>query len=37
LKIALEGNLPELKEEIPEALAPVLPGAIDVTQPTAHQ
>src|ERR1700726_1328453 len=34
LKIALEGNLPELKEETPEALAGVLPvPGIDLPQP----
>jgi ATP-dependent Lon protease len=40
LKLALEGNLPELHEETPEALAPVpvlpVPG-IDLPQPVAHQ
>jgi ATP-dependent Lon protease len=39
LKLALEGNLPELREETPEALAAsVLPVAgIDIPQPVAHQ
>ena len=39
LKLALEGNLPELHEELPEALATtVLPvGGIDLPQPVAHQ
>jgi ATP-dependent Lon protease len=39
LKLALEGNLPELHEETPEALtATVLPVAgIDLPQPIAHQ
>jgi ATP-dependent Lon protease len=37
LQIALEGKLPELKEETPEALTPVLPGNIDLPQPVAHQ
>ncbi len=37
LQIALEGQLPELKEEAPEALAGVLPAALDVTHPVAHQ
>jgi ATP-dependent Lon protease len=38
LKLALEGNLPELHEETPEALAPVLPvPGIDLPQPIAHQ
>jgi ATP-dependent Lon protease len=37
LKIALEGNLPELKEETPEALTRVLPAPLDVPQPIAHQ
>jgi len=37
LQIALEGKLPELKEETPEALAPVLSGSIDLPQPTPHQ
>src|SRR5580658_2177413 len=35
LKIALESKLPELAEETPEALAPVLP--ISTPQPSAHQ
>src|ERR1700723_3889426 len=38
LKLALEGNLPELREETPEALANVIPGsAIEMPQPVAHQ
>jgi ATP-dependent Lon protease len=37
LQIALEGALPELKEETPEALAGVIPVPLDVTQPIAHQ
>jgi len=37
LQIALEGKLPELKEEAPEALAPVLSSNIDLPQPAAHQ
>jgi len=38
LKLALEGNLPELHEETPAALAPVLPvPGIDLPQPVAHQ
>ncbi len=39
LKLALEGNLPELREETPEVLAgSVLPVAgIDIPQPIAHQ
>ncbi len=37
LQIALEGALPELKEETPEALAGVMPVPLDVTQPIAHQ
>jgi ATP-dependent Lon protease len=37
LKIALEGKLPELKEEAPEALAPVLPGSIDLPTASQHQ
>jgi ATP-dependent Lon protease len=38
LKIALEGKLPELKEETPEALAAtVLPVGIDIPQPVSHQ
>src|SRR5271163_2386629 len=37
LKLALEGNLPELQEETPEALASVIPSAgIDLPQPIAH-
>ncbi len=38
LKLALEGSLPELHEETPEALTPVLPvPGIDLPQPVAHQ
>jgi ATP-dependent Lon protease len=37
LQIALEGKLPELKEETPEALSGVMPMPIDVTQPVARQ
>src|SRR5271163_50840 len=38
LKLALEGSLPDLHEETPEALAAVLPVAgIDLPQPVAHQ
>jgi ATP-dependent Lon protease len=38
LKLALEGNLPELHEETPEALAPVLPvPGMELPQPVAHQ
>jgi ATP-dependent Lon protease len=37
LQIALEGALPELKEETPEALTGVIPVPLDVTQPIAHQ
>jgi len=38
LKLALEGNLPELREETPEALTPVLPPAgIEIPQPISHQ
>jgi ATP-dependent Lon protease len=38
LKLALEGSLPELHEETPEALAPVLPvPGINLPQPVAHQ
>jgi hypothetical protein len=38
LKLALEGSLPELQEETPEALAQVPPGAIEVPQTMpAHQ
>jgi ATP-dependent Lon protease len=37
LQIALEGKLPELTEETPEALSGVMPMPIDVTQPVAHQ
>jgi ATP-dependent Lon protease len=39
LKLALEGNLPELQEEMPEALAAdVLPvPPIDLPQPVSHQ
>jgi ATP-dependent Lon protease len=37
LQIALEGALPELKEEAPEALGGVIPLPIEVTQPVARQ
>jgi len=38
LKLALEGNLPELQEETPEALVNVMPAAgIEIPQPVAHQ
>ncbi len=38
LQIALEGKLPELKEETPEGLAAsVIPAEIDIPQPRAHQ
>jgi ATP-dependent Lon protease len=37
LQIALEGKLPELKEDAPEALTTVLPGNIDLPQPVARQ
>ncbi len=38
LKLALEGNLPELHEETPDALATVLPvPGIDLPQPLSHQ
>jgi ATP-dependent Lon protease len=37
LQIALEGALPELKEEAPEALGGVMPMPIEVTQPVARQ
>ena len=38
LQIALEGKLPELKEEKPEALAPVLQGNLEIPQqPVARQ
>ena len=37
LKIALEGKLPELKEEVPEALAGVLPDPLDGSLPVSHQ
>src|ERR1700733_10511757 len=38
LNLALEGNLPELREETPEGLAAVMPVAgIDLPQPIAHQ
>jgi ATP-dependent Lon protease len=36
LKLALEGNLPELQEETPEALATVIPP-VGSPQPIAHQ
>ena len=37
LKIALEGNLPELKEETPEALGTVIPAPLDGPQPVSRQ
>ena len=37
LQIALEGKLPELKEETPEALSPVLPGSLDLPTASQHQ
>ena len=37
LKIALEGNLPELKEEIPDALAVPPPPSLGTTLPVSHQ
>ncbi|HEY6374328.1 MAG TPA: S16 family serine protease, partial [Edaphobacter sp.] len=38
LQIALEGKLPELKEETPEGLAAsVIPAELDIPQPRAHQ
>ncbi len=37
LKIALEGNLPELQEETPEALTSIIPVPLDGSQPIAHQ
>jgi ATP-dependent Lon protease len=37
LQIALEGALPELKEETPEALAGVIPVPLDAPQPISHQ
>jgi ATP-dependent Lon protease len=37
LQIALEGKLPELKEEAPEGLAPVIQSNIDIAQPKPHQ
>jgi ATP-dependent Lon protease len=37
LQIALEEKLPELQEETPTGLNPVLPPTIDTPQPTAHQ
>jgi len=37
LQIALEEKLPELQEETPSGLSPVLPPSIDAPQPTAHQ
>jgi ATP-dependent Lon protease len=38
LQIALEGKLPDLKEEQPEALGSVLPGSIELPQqPVARQ
>src|SRR6202012_3146477 len=38
LQIALEGKLPELAEETPEALAGVMPApALDLPHPVSHQ
>jgi ATP-dependent Lon protease len=37
LKIALEGKLPDLQEEVPEALAGVLPDPLDGSLPVSHQ
>jgi len=37
LQIALEGKLPELKDESPEGLTPVLPATLDIPQPVARQ
>jgi hypothetical protein len=38
LKLALEGNLPELHEETPEALTgTVLPPVAGIDLPVAHQ
>ena len=37
LQVALEGPLPELKEETPEALAKVIPPPIELTPLPAHQ
>ncbi len=37
LQIALEGKLPELKEEKPEALATVIQGNMEIQQPVARQ
>jgi ATP-dependent Lon protease len=37
LQIALEGKLPELKEDAPEALSPVLPGSIELPTASQHQ
>jgi len=37
LQIALEAKLPELKDEQPEALNPVLPNNIEIPQPVARQ
>jgi ATP-dependent Lon protease len=37
LQIALEGKLPELKEETPEALNPVIQGKIEPSVPHHHQ
>jgi ATP-dependent Lon protease len=37
LQLALENKLPELKDEAPEVLTPVLPGNMDIPQPVARQ
>ena len=37
LQIALEGKLPELQEETPEALGNVIPPTVGVSLPSAHQ
>jgi ATP-dependent Lon protease len=37
LQIALEGKLPELTEEQPEALSPVLPNKMEISQPVSRQ
>ena len=37
LAIALEEKLPELHEEVPEALAAVIPPVLPLSQPAAHQ
>lgn len=37
LQIALEGGLPDLTEETPEALTAVIPGDLPISQPVSHQ